>query len=73
MPTEGEVLINGISTRDYDMDEYGKLISPVFQDGFMSAFTVAMNVAGGKKNHIDRERVRQCLKDADIWEKIDSL
>lgn len=73
LPTEGEVLINGISTKDYDMDEYGKLISPVFQDGFMSAFTVAMNVAGGKKNNIDRERIRRRLKDADIWEKIDSL
>lgn len=73
MPTEGDVLVNGISTRDYDMDEYGKLISPVFQDGFMSAFTVAMNVAGGKETDIDRERVRQCLKEADVWEKIDSL
>lgn len=73
MPTEGDILINGISTRDYDMDEYGKLISPVFQDGFMTAFTVAMNVAGGKESEIDRERVRQCLREADIWEKIDSL
>ncbi len=73
MPTEGEVLVNGISTRDYDMDEYGKLISPVFQDGFMSAFTVAMNVAGGKEADIDGDRVRRCLKEADIWEKIVSL
>lgn len=72
-PTEGEVLVNGISTGDYDMDEYWKLISPVFQDGFMSAFTVAMNVAGGKETGIDRERVRQCLKDAALWDKIDSL
>ncbi len=73
LPTEGEVLINGISTRDYDMEEYGRLISPVFQDGFMTAFTVAMNVAGGKEADIDRERVRQCLKEADIWEKVNSL
>lgn len=73
LPTEGDVLINGISTRDYDMDEYGKLISPVFQDGFMTVFTVAMNVAGGKEADIDRERVRQCLREAGIWEKIDSL
>lgn len=73
IPTEGEVLVNGISTRDYDMDEYGKLISPVFQDGFMSAFTVAMNVAGGKETDIDKERVRRCLREADIWEKIVSL
>lgn len=73
MPSEGEVLVNGVSTKDYDMDEYGKLISPVFQDGFMSAFTVAMNVAGGDEQNIDRKRVRQCLKEAGIWDKINSL
>ncbi len=73
MPVEGEVLVNGISTREYDMDEYGKLISPVFQDGFISAFTVAANIAGGTPRKIDRERVRECLKKAGIWEKIDSL
>ncbi len=73
LPTEGEVLVNGISTKDYDMDEYGRLISPVFQDGFMSAFTVAMNVAGGKEEDIDGDRVRHCLREADVWEKIRSL
>lgn len=73
MPTEGDVLVNGISTRDYDMDEYGKLISPVFQDGFMTAFTVAMNIAGGEEEQIDVKRVRQCLEKAAIWEQIDSL
>lgn len=73
LPTEGEVLVNGISTKDYDMDEYGKLISPVFQDGFMSAFTVAMNIAGGKEADIDGDRVRHCLREAGIWDKIRSL
>lgn len=73
LPTEGDVIVNGISTRDYDMDEYEKLISPVFQDGFMTAFTVAMNVAGGKEESIDRERVQRCLEMADVWNKISSL
>lgn len=73
LPTEGDVLVNGISTREYDMDEYGKLISPVFQDGVLSAFSVALNVAGGNEAGVDRERVRKCLREADIWEKIDSL
>lgn len=73
LPTEGEILVNGIRTGDYDMDEYRKLISPVFQDGFVSAFTVAVNVAGGSGEKIDRERVRNCLQKAGIWEKIDSL
>ncbi|MCM1244372.1 MAG: ABC transporter ATP-binding protein/permease [Roseburia sp.] len=73
MPTEGDVIVNGINTRDYDMDEYGKMISPVFQDGFIPAFTVAMNIAGGNPEEIDRERLRDCLKRAGIWDKIDAL
>lgn len=73
MPTEGDVIVNGVNTRDYDMDEYGQLISPVFQDGFIPAYTVAMNVAGGDPGEIDRERVRDCLKKAGIWEKINEL
>lgn len=73
MPTEGDVIVNGVNTRDYDMDKYEQLISPVFQDGFIPAFTVAMNVAGGDPGEIDRERVRNCLKKAGIWEKIDAL
>ncbi len=54
------------------MDEYGKLLSPVFQDGFMSAFTIATNVSGGEENP-DGKQIRECLKKAGIWEKIDSL
>lgn len=73
MPTEGDVIVNGVNTRDYDMDEYGRMISPVFQDGFISAFTVAENVAGGSAEEIDHNKVRDCLKKAGIWEKIDAL
>lgn len=73
MPTKGDVIVNGVNTRDYDMDEYGQMISPVFQDGFIPAFTVAANVAGGDPEEIDRERVRDCLKKAGIWEKINAL
>lgn len=73
MPAEGDVFVNGISTREYDMDEYGQIVCPVFQDGFISAFTVAMNVAGGNPEEIDRKRVRMCLRKAGIWEKIDKL
>lgn len=73
LPTEGEVLINGISTREYDMDQYRENISAVFQDGFLSPLTVALNVAGGQNERMDRGRVRECLKRAGIWDKINSL
>ena len=73
LPTEGEVLINGIPTSRYDVDDYRRGIAAVFQDGYIAAFTVAENVAGGERNQIDYERVRECLRQAGIWEKIAGL
>ncbi len=73
LPTEGEVLINGIPTSEYNMDTYRDGISAVFQDGFITPLSVAMNVGGDEEENIDRKRVRECLKQAGIWEKIKGL
>lgn len=73
LPTEGEVKINGIPTSRYNIDTYRQGISVVFQDGFISALTVAENIAGGEKEEMDRERIRLCLKRAGLWEKISAL
>ena len=73
LPTEGEVLINGIPTSRYDVDDYRRGIAAVFQDGYIAAFTVAENVAGGERDQINYERVRACLRQAGIWEKIAGL
>lgn len=72
LPTEGEILINGVPTGKYDIDDYRRGVSSVFQDGFISAVTIAENVAGGE-GEIDRERVRECLRWAGLWEKVASL
>ena len=73
LPTEGEVKINGIPTSRYNIDTYRQGISAVFQDGFISALTVAENIAGGEKEEMDRERIRLCLERAGLWEKISAL
>lgn len=72
LPTGGEVLINGIPTGKYDIDDYRLGVSSVFQDGFISAITIAENVAGGE-GEIDRKRVKECLRWAGLWEKVSSL
>lgn len=72
LPTGGEVLINGVPTGKYNIDDYRRGVSSVFQDGFISAVTIAENVAGGE-GEIDRERVRECLRWAGLWEKVASL
>ncbi|WBW97822.1 ABC transporter ATP-binding protein [Oceanirhabdus sp. W0125-5] len=44
-PTEGEILLNGTNIKDYDYNEYIKLLSVVFQDFKLMAFTVKENIA----------------------------
>jgi len=43
-PNEGEILYNGINIKDYDVNEYRKLIGTIFQDYRIFAATVGENV-----------------------------
>lgn len=44
-PTEGEIFLNGINIKEYDYEEYMKLLSVVFQDFKLMAFSVKENIA----------------------------
>lgn len=44
-PTEGEIFLNSINIKDYDYEEYMKLLSVVFQDFKLMAFSVKENIA----------------------------
>jgi ATP-binding cassette, subfamily B, bacterial len=72
-PTEGEILINGKSIKDYNLEEYYKLIAVVFQDVEILAFTIAKNVAACRDENIDYDRVCKCLELAGLKGKIDEL
>ena len=71
-PTEGEVLLDGEDIRQFDRRDYYALFSAVFQEFHVLAATVAENVAQDTGS-IDRERVRRCLAQAGLLEKIESL
>lgn len=70
-PTEGQILLNGIDIRKYDYDEYIRLFSIVFQDYKIFSFSVAENVAAGPE--YDSERVKECLKEAGIYERVSQM
>lgn len=77
-PTEGEILINGRNVREYDREEYYRMISAVFQNVKLLPLSIAQNVAsapeaGAAQAGMDPERVRHCLKLAGLWEKVESL
>ena len=44
-PTEGEILLNGISIWKYDYAEYTRIFAPVFQDFKLFSLPVAENIA----------------------------
>lgn len=72
-PTEGEILYNGINIKEFDTDEYRKIIGTVFQDFKIFATTIAENVMNGEYTDEDEETVRKALDSADFGEKLSDL
>lgn len=70
-PTEGRILINGVDIRDYDVDEYRKLFSTVFQDYKLFSFTIQDNITA--LNDVDSIQVTDVIQRAGLEEKIASL
>ena len=57
-PEKGEILLNGVNIKKYDVNEYRKHIGVAFQDFAMFSATVAENVLLDEvKTDEDRDRV----------------
>lgn len=70
-PTEGKILLNGRDIWSYTQEEYGQLLSTVFQDFSLFAFSIGANVAAGRC--YDRQRAEAALAQAGLREKLESL
>ena len=71
-PTEGKVLLNNTDIRTYNRRDYYRLFSAVFQDFSVLDVTIAENIAQTDEN-INTELMEQCISQAGLTEKIDSL
>ena len=71
-PTKGRVLLNGIDIREFNRSDYYTMFSAIFQDFSLLAGTVAANVAQTEE-HIDFDRVKNCIEKAGLRTKIESL
>jgi ATP-binding cassette subfamily B protein/ATP-binding cassette subfamily C protein len=69
-PTEGEILLNGVNVKEYDYDEYMKLLSVVFQDFKLMAFSVKENIALEEHEIVGDEDVRDVLNKAGLEKDI---
>lgn len=72
-PTQGRILVGGHSIEEYDLNEYYKLLSTIFQEANMLPLSIACNVSGMGEEQTDMDKVRECLKKAGLSKDIDRL
>lgn len=69
-PTEGKILLNGVDIQDIDICSYTNLISAVFQDYKILAFSLKENIATGNYNE---DKMSDVLKKVGLNEKVNQL
>ncbi|GLU51810.1 ABC transporter ATP-binding protein [Dyadobacter frigoris] len=68
-PTEGEILIDNIPLKDYDVHAFRRQLGYVPQDVFLFSDSIENNVRFGTKN-MPHDRIEQAVKDADLYQNI---
>ncbi len=69
--TDGEITLNGINIKKYDLKEYMSLFSVVFQD--FQLFSVALSQNVTTSLEYDREKLFECLDKAGISERVSKM
>lgn len=70
-PTQGDILINTKSSRDFSSGSYFDLFSAVFQDYNFMPMTIAENICASRD--YDKEKLYSAFEKAGILDKINSL
>ncbi len=68
-PSQGEILIDNIPLKDYDVHAYRKQIGYVPQDVFLFSDSIENNVRFGTTD-MPFERIEQAVRDADLYNNI---
>lgn len=71
LPTKGRILIDGIPSIRFNIEDYYKLTATLYQDVNVLPCTIGENVAG--TDHYDAEKVLACLETAGLGERIRTL
>lgn len=70
MPSEGEILLNGININEYDYFQYINLFAPVFQDYALYNISLGENIVMASK--YDRERLKSAIKKSGLSSTVNS-
>ncbi len=69
--TEGEIRLNNVDIRKYDLEEYMKLFSVVFQDYRIFSLKVGENIAAS--DQVDIERAEDAIEKAGLRERYEKM
>ena len=72
-PNEGEILLNGVNIKKYDVEEYRRKIGTVFQDFKIFAATVKENVLLDFEENGSDEKVRTAIEKSGFSERLETL
>lgn len=72
-PTSGEILVNGINIKEYNLKAYRRQFSAAFQDYKVMAMSVKDNVLMGGTFDDPDKTAERALKCAGVWDKVSSL
>lgn len=68
---EGEILVNGVDIREWDVKAYRNLFGVVFQDFQLFSFGLGQNLAGSVE--YDTDRAKRALEEADFGERLERM
>ena len=71
LPTKGHIYVNGIDTRELNREAYFKHQAAVFQEAFITAYSIAENIAMEEK--WDEKRIWESLVQVGLYEKVKGL
>ena len=72
-PDEGEILLNGINIKEFEVKSYRAAFSAAFQDHQILAMTVLENLTMGQGKEASRSEAERILGKVGLWDKIKSL
>jgi len=68
-PSSGDILLDGVSLKDWDIKQVRKSLAYVPQDVFLFSTTIAENISFGQDG-MSLEQIMQAAKMADVYENI---
>ncbi len=72
LPEQGDVCINGVSSKEYNIDAYYTLFSTVFQDLYLLPVTIREFMTTAEDGDVDEEKVWWALRKIGLGELVGS-